>query len=250
MTIMRKTNFFTTLFAFILIVTMVSCSGDDDGTTQRQSGFFPSKITTTTVTNGNKVEYRLSYNNQNQLSSIIEVGGILNLSFEYDNQGLINLLSLNNLNLQSTLEYDGDVLIRAVNVESGTEIPITYSGNTYMDFSGNLLRLDDENRIIQFADERSSIDLVYTDNDGPFSYLGFQPALYLLGEDFLRATFFFSKSEISQTTFSSSTIGGDPETTYTVVVERDENDLITKATLNNQLTGDPFLEYIIEYQER
>ncbi len=246
-----KIIFLIIIFASLLIL---SCNGDDnDGdrvNSEVQSGFFSSKITTTRVSSGDQTEYTFIYNDQNQLSSIVEIGGLLDLSFEYGNQGLINLISINNLNSQITLEYEGEVVVRAIDVESGAEFPITYSANSYTDTNGNLIRLDDKNRIIEYAEERSSIDLNYNDNKGTFASISFQPALYLLGEDFLIATHFMAKSEISQAIFTTSTLEGDKSITYSVNVERDANDLITRATLNNEITGNPFLEYTIEYQER
>ena len=237
--------------SLLSLIMLFSCSGDDDGNTQIiQSGFFPSKITTATIPGGNQTDYSFSYNNQNQISSIIQNGGLFDVSFEYDNEGFINIVSSVNLGFEASLEYDGDILVKLINTQDGIETPILYAANTYTDLSGNLVRHDTENNMVEFEDGNSSIDIMYNSNEGPFSKIDFQPVFYLLGEDFLRASFYMSASEINQIMFTSSVIGEDPSTTYAVVVERNENDLITKATLNNQLTGEPFLEYIIEYTER
>lgn len=218
----------------LIMSTILSCNKDDDNR-EPQMGFFPTKITIND--SGMAIEIEFTYDNNNQIALISSDSFILN--FTYNANGLISETRFNNgfTNGVYSMAYDGEILTSMTD-QDGDVIPVRYTDETYSTNSA-IIKLNPQNQVIEFYGS----PLAYANNPGPFSYLKFQPALFISTDIVPLYCYFFSPNEITEVELPFD------ETRYTVVNQKDANNNIVFAQLVDQM-GDDGLSYSVEYEER
>lgn len=240
-----------TLCIVLLALTM-SCSSDDDTNTPNvETGFFPKKITKTSVTDPTvNRSFNYTYNSDNQISNISivfpegEVWRNYNLSY---NNGLLTQFdtgtivysygyTIEGILSNITLMFGSDpVIISVSHNETAHSYSFTLESTTTV-----TLNADETFTLIYENDNPSNTSIGYTEIDGVFADVAPQVALQLTlggfqGLDYL----FFHPYQIQGFLYNG--------TEWTLTNTRDDNDNIVTIVASSPFES---FTYTIEYEQR
>lgn len=239
----------------LLLVFTFGCSNDDDNNTPNvETGFFPKKITKTSVTDPTvNRSFNYTYNSDNQISNISIVfpeGEVYrNYVLSYNNN---RITSIDDGNLEYAFGYSAENRLNSLTLTTAAEnvtIPVNFDDvtNTYsLTLEGTVQFTVNEEETIPliYTTDSTETTIGYTTIDGVFANVPMQIGLNMIfgGLQGLDYQYFhpFALQSMFQTNSSGST-------EWTIVNTRDANDNIT--TIN---AISPFVayNYAIEYEER
>jgi hypothetical protein len=252
-----------TIILFVTLITISSCSNDDDAQATVNQDYFPTKIETINPTDPNSNgTLNIVYNNQNKISQLTYLNGpntiALDITYSTDNnitqikstKTTPTVNSVANFIFTYTNNYISQIILSTTTDVASIDISYDPSTKTYTlgndtsltnyftyDADGNLKELD---YALNLSLNYNGQNGIYKgiDNSFPIFFASLLSGL----EGTLTYSQFFSNKELTSIQFSSGTLS--------TIVTRDSNNNISQVAYKNAATEEISFTSTVEYQLR